>query len=143
MQLLQFSGNNVETPLKIKLSIQGILSPPNVTNFKLCNHQTTITFVSFPRSKCQGDILSKSFTRYEFRKCLLADRYGLPIRDHWQTVRSANKRLLADHSQNIANGLPKSYCWQTTGALHKRATITALFKRLWQSASALHLQAST
>ena len=27
---------------------------------------------------------------------LLADRYGLPIRDYWQTVRSANKILLAD-----------------------------------------------
>ena len=32
---------------------------------------------------------------------LLADRYGLPIRDYWQTVWSANKRLLADHSQNM------------------------------------------
>ena len=27
---------------------------------------------------------------------LLADRYGLPIRGYWQTVWSANKRLLAD-----------------------------------------------
>ena len=32
---------------------------------------------------------------------LLADRYDLPIRDYWQTVRSANKRLLADRSQNV------------------------------------------
>ena len=32
---------------------------------------------------------------------LLADRYGLPIRDYWQTVWSANKRLLADRSRNI------------------------------------------
>ena len=32
---------------------------------------------------------------------LLADRYGLPIRGYWQTVWSANKRLLADRVQNI------------------------------------------
>ena len=32
---------------------------------------------------------------------LLADRYGLPIIDYWQTVRSANKVLLADRSQNM------------------------------------------
>ena len=34
---------------------------------------------------------------------LLADRYGLPIKDYWQTVyifreRSANNLLLADHT---------------------------------------------
>ena len=32
---------------------------------------------------------------------LLADRYGLPIRGYWQTVWSANYRLLADRVQNI------------------------------------------
>ena len=48
------------------------------------------------------------------RKCLLADRYGLPIRDYWQTVlkickRSANNLLLADpqHSKE------KSYYYRT------------------------------
>ena len=38
---------------------------------------------------------------WKLRWGLLVDRYGLPIRDYWQTVRSANKRLLADRSQNI------------------------------------------
>ena len=57
--------------------------------------------------------------------------YGLPIRDYWQTVDKICKRL------------PKSYCWQTPGALYKRETITALFKRLRQRASACHLQPVT
>ena len=62
---------------------------------------------------------------------LLADRHGLPIRDYWQTV------------DKICTRLPKSYCWQTPGALYKRETITALFKRLRQRASACHLQPVT
>ena len=38
---------------------------------------------------------------YIIRWGLLADRFGLPIRDYWQTVWSANKRLLADRSRYI------------------------------------------
>ena len=67
---------------------------------------------------------------------LLADRYGLPIRGYWQTVMVCQLEIIGRPCTIYLNGLSIISYWQTPDALHKRATITALYKRWWQCACA-------
>ena len=65
---------------------------------------------------CQSLLVGRPLMLWSANKRLLADRYGLPIRDYWQTV------------HKYVNGLPISSCWQTPDTLYERATFTTLFK---------------
>ena len=64
-----------------------------------------------------------SFPQIFLRWGLLADRYGLPIRDYWQTVHKISKRsaeilLLADPWCLVQ----KSNCYRTVKKLRQRAS---------------------
>ena len=83
--------------LKYVLSISSILipCPPYLSIWS-----TFIDILTFHPFHLFSSLLIY-FQPFLCRWGLLADRYGLPIRDYWQTVRSANKRLLAYRSQNM------------------------------------------
>ena len=55
---------------------------------------------------------------------------------YWQTVTVCQLQVIGRPFTKYVNVLPISSCWQTPDVLYKRATITALFKRLRQCASA-------